>query len=579
MLTIGSARCAPALCTHATSKQISDVATTVTGDDIVPHMLRRITAGLALLLASASGDAADAHAQDSARADVSRWIFAGSEAENYLRYLQTLGMVREYPWSVRAFSSSELRRLRPASTDHPWANAPTLRARPIQFGGATIQVAPAEISTWYNTTFPYGMNDGPVWVGRGLTGQASGGVSARWGPLELTLAPTAFWTENRGFPLFPTGAGVSPFADGVIPGGVDRPQRFGPRGYGAIDPGQSTLRLDLLGIAVGVSSANQWWGPMSDFPFILGNNAAGFPHVFVGTSRAQNIFIGHVHTKVIYGRLEQTAFSVVPPDSASRFGAGMVVTFAPRGFPGLEVGGARFFHVPWPKDGLERDYFMHLFETFLKRRIEKDFLLHGPTGSSIDNQLASAFARWSLGKSGFEVYGEYGREDHSRDAYDLLMQPDHSAIYGFGMRKAWRSSSSITAVRGEIMNFQTNTLLRHRLEGGVYSHTYTRQGHTHRGQLLASAITAGGGAGATIVVERFDDSGSVHGRLSRLVVGDPDITTRIDVQYVLRIENRRHRQQSALETRYALDAIYDFNRRFGADVGNLRLSAAAVWHH
>src|SRR5437870_1201680 len=101
---------------------------------IVRLMLRRITmVGSAVVLACASPDAA--HAQDSTRAELSRWIFPGSEEESYLRYLQTLGIVKEYPWSVRAFSSDELRTLAPKTNDHPWANVRALRGRPLLYKG------------------------------------------------------------------------------------------------------------------------------------------------------------------------------------------------------------------------------------------------------------------------------------------------------------------------------------------------------------------------------------------------------------------------------------------------------------
>src|SRR5438034_5317517 len=141
---------------------------------IVRLMLRRITmVGSAVVLACASPGAA--HAQDSTRAELSRWIFPGSEEESYLRYLQTLGVVREYPWSVRAFSSDELRLLAPKSDDHPWANARGLRGRRLLYRGVRLEVAPATIDTWYTTAFPYGWNAGAVWVGRGLTGPVRGG--------------------------------------------------------------------------------------------------------------------------------------------------------------------------------------------------------------------------------------------------------------------------------------------------------------------------------------------------------------------------------------------------------------------
>ena len=47
-------------------------------------------------------------------------IFAGSQPENYLRYLQTMGLVPLYPWSSRAFSPREVDRLIPRDTAHPW---------------------------------------------------------------------------------------------------------------------------------------------------------------------------------------------------------------------------------------------------------------------------------------------------------------------------------------------------------------------------------------------------------------------------------------------------------------------------
>src|SRR5205809_304090 len=241
----------------------ADATAVPTRCHIVRRMLRRITTvGWAVVLACASPGAA--HAQDSTRAELSRWIFPGSEEESYLRYLQTLGMVREYPWSVRAFSSDELRLLTPKSSNHPWANARTLQGRPLLYKGVRLEVAPAAIDAWYNTAFPYGMNDGAVWVGRGLTAQMNGGASAQWGPIELTLAPTAFWAENRSFPLMPTGDSSRKFVDPIAPSSVDRPQRFGTGAYARIDPGQSSLRLDLLGASLGISTANEWWGPMSE---------------------------------------------------------------------------------------------------------------------------------------------------------------------------------------------------------------------------------------------------------------------------------------------------------------------------
>jgi hypothetical protein len=543
-------------------------------------MMRWITvAGSSVMLACAL--AGKARAQDSARAEVSRWIYPGSEEESYLRYLQTLGIVREYPWSVRAFSSYELRRLQPKSDDHPWANARALRARPILYKGVRAEVAPIEATTWYNTAFPFGMNDGAVWVGRGLTAEISAGASARWGPVELRLAPTAFWAENREFVLAPRGlSAISPYADPLFPIAVDRPQRFGNRAYSRLDFGQSSLQVDAAGVALGVSTANEWWGPMSEFPYVLGNNAPGFPHVFFGSSHPVNIFVGGVHARVLYAQLAQSAFSPETTSRGRRFAGGVIATFQPRGFPGLEVGATRFYNVAWPDSGLSSVYFTHLFETLLKKDITKIFA-PSPLApkSSTDNQLASAFARWTLARSGFELYGEYGREDHSADARDLLVEPNHSATYGVGARKAWRSGASILAVRFEVMNFETSSAARHRSEDGIYVHGYTRQGHTNRGQLLGTGIAVGNGAGSIISLERFDTRGFERVTWSRLLVQEiPGLGGAPDVQHVVRVERTFGRRGSSLQLRSALDGVYELNRNFGADKLNFRGQLGWAWH-
>ena len=84
------------------------------------------------------------------------------------------------------------------------------------------------------------------------------------------------------FPLLANGqSGDAAFGDGLYATVVDRPQRFGDGAYARVDAGQSQVRLDLLGAAVGFSNAHEWWGPAQRYPFLLGTNAAGFPHVFV----------------------------------------------------------------------------------------------------------------------------------------------------------------------------------------------------------------------------------------------------------------------------------------------------------
>jgi hypothetical protein len=533
---------------------------------------RRMRNAWVVVLAVAVGGGVEA--QDTARSPSP--LFVGSEAENYLRYLQSLGEIPHYPWSMRGFSDADVKKMRTGSASEVWSAWPVAGARRgSRWGG--VQTLPASASVIYNTLIPYGMNDGAVWAGRGLTVELRGGVTGRWGPLRVTLAPTAFRSENRAFGLMPVVPdSLSPFVDALRSPNVDRPQRFGNAPYGRIDPGQSGVRLEGLGAQIGFSWENRWWGPMSEFPYILGSNAGGFPHAFIGTSSPRDIWIGRLSAQVLYAQLSQTKYSPVMTGDSRRFASGMVIVFEPKPFPGLEIGGARFFHAQWPDSGLTSEYFTHLFETFIKARIGKAFQPAGPVNEkeSLDNQLASVFGRWVFPHSGVEVYAEFGREDHNWDGRDLFVELDHSAAIGFGLRKAWLTPDGLRALRFESLNYQASTLQRHRPQGGAYYHSFTRQGHTERGQLLGTAAGVGNGAAAAVTYERIVGARVSRVSWSRLVTLDPDIGPRGNAVYVLSAERFRRRGSDGL--RLGAGAILDMNHKL-TDSDALSFRFAVAW--
>jgi hypothetical protein len=516
-------------------------------------------------------------------------FFVGSPPENYLRYLQTVGLVPLYPWSSRPFSPRELDHLIPTSGDHPWRAR--LLASDRSFYGIRYDFVRPTATFRYNTGFPYGGNDGPVWAGRGLTSAVQLGFTARWGPASLSLAPMAFRAENRAFFIMPTGlTGAGAFAN-ALHGGVDLPQRFGDGPYQQLDPGQSTIRIDLPVISVGASTANIGWGPGTEYPLILGDNAAGFPHVFLQSSEPLNIFIGKLHGSIMWGQLAQSAYSPVtgPSEYTSqaepgrkRFTTGFVLVGEPRGITGLEIGGARFFHSIWPRSGIPRSYLTKAFQGFLKKNLPPDlppdprFPPDANTVGIADNQLLEVFARWVLPHSGFEISSEYGREDHAYDFRDLVQEPDHSRFYNLGLRKVISvSAQSMTAARFELINFQLPSLSRYRGEGEIYLHGLIRQGHTNRGQLLGANVGVGTAAGSTLAIDHYSPGGTwtvswvrdlnqERGNYVTLGVQEP---RSIDVSHALGIETTRYVRGFDVTT--GLTFVRDFNRDFSADVNNI----------
>ena len=429
---------------------------------------------------------------------------AGSEAERYLRVLQVAGVAPLYPWSIRAFSPAEVDRLAAGTAAHPWS----LRLPPADSarrGVRGVLLRPT-LRTVYNTAFPDGGNDGAVWAGRGATISATAGVALRWGALSVRLEPVAFWAQNRAFALAPNGQPDSlRFSDPANPLTIDLPQRFGDGAYWRLDPGQSTARLDARGFALGVSTANQQWGPTVDLPLLLGTNAAGFPHAFLGTSTPWNVGIGRLHGRAVWGSLAQSPYSSVTGNGSRRLMTGVLGVFTPRGLPGLEIGGARFFHTAWPAGGLRFSDLTEPFQALFKAGLAETG--EGPDDrSSDDNQLASAFARWVLPRAGFEAWAEYAREDHNWDLKDFLLQPDHDAAYTLGARKVWRQGASLVSLRAEVLDAQPGNLAAVRRQTIYYRHAFERQGHTVEGQILGSPA-AYGGSGSVLALEKYTPRG------------------------------------------------------------------------
>jgi hypothetical protein len=540
----------------------------------------RLSAAMCALTAAAAvliGAPPASVAQSPPRLDVAHEVFAGSELERYLRVMQLRGDGREQPWSQRALSAREVGNSFGDAEAHPWAARFSFSGDTA--GGGWGWVRP-RANAIFNSAFPYGGNDGAVWAGRGLTTAVSGGAWVRFGPLTGVIAPTAFVAQNAGFDMAPPGATDDPFADPRFPNAIDHPQRFGNGAYWRVDPGQSYLRVDLPVVALGVSTANQVWGPGNDYPIILGNNAAGFPHLFLGSSEPLDIYIGNLHGRMVWGMLDQSSHSPVRAGETRRFMAGLVGGFMPGWVPGLEIGASRFFHLPWPTQGFSLEHFLKPLEGLLKADLVGDGL---EGGSDQGNQLASVFARWVVPRAGFEVYGEFAREDHSLNLRDLLLEPDHNSAYMLGFQRAWTGSAARwLALRGEVVNAEISHLYRVRSQSPFYVHTWTPQGHTVRGQILGSPA-AYGGSGATIALEGYQRQGQASIAWSRTLrdrrgsyweTGTVE-TEAADVIHSLGAGATLFR--GPLDLRGGVVAAWELNRFFEDDAFNLSAEMGVRW--
>ncbi|MHB1265144.1 MAG: hypothetical protein ACYC1S_12135 [Gemmatimonadaceae bacterium] len=537
-------------------------------------MLRHTFMAVAVTL----GVAATASAQEPTRLDLGGGFVANGEGERYLRLLQLVGKAPRYPVAIRPWTRQEAKRLQPTA-DHPWASRFAKDSGDAD--GLKTRLLRPVLGLTGNSAFPEGEGEGPVWLGRGLTAQATVGARLTWGMLDVQLAPMGFWAQNASFGLAPNGlSGADAFRDARYPRNIDAPQRFGSGSYGRIDPGYSRVAVEGRWLSGGISTMPLAWGPARDEPLVVGPGAGGFPHLFLATGEPLPIWIGAVHLKMLSGRIEQTAWSPVVAPDRSRFASGAVATFLPRGVPGLEIGFARFEHRIWtPGEVTASDVFRPVTGIFSDPKRNRN--------SFSGNGYASAFVRWAVAPAGFEVYGEYGREDYAGNVRWFLQKPDDlgNLLLGF-QRVLGVSVTRMNVLRAELVNGELSSNERGQRGFEVpfppYVHSGVNQGHTVRGQILGSP-TAFGGAGWRVALDRYGRSGRTSWVLERRLLRDwlpvpVDPSGRApEVRYTVRGERLRFATAAWGELAGSAGLTWALNQNTVRHHDGINLQATARW--
>jgi hypothetical protein len=348
-------------------------------------------------------------------------------------------------------------------------------------------IMPAAVLLQSNSAYPRQQQDGLRWAGRGLSASVLTGAAIRWGPVTAALQPTATYQQNDDYTIRAvTRPELSSYSSFYHVGIIDWPQRFGSSSFWWIHPGQSFLRVDAFRLKAGFSTENLRWGPGRRNPLLMSDAAGGFPHVFLGTEHPVDLRIASLGVEAIWGRLaESNHFDIVATNDTRTF-AGIVATLTPKN-SNVTLGLARAYVRTRP-EGFS--LFDEIFGPYTGVRDNPDIAIQG------DNQLLSVFLSWVVPQGGFEVYGEYAREDHWEDALDLMMQLDHSRGYTFGLEKVFTLQGvKLLRVSGEATNLgMAPTWQSGRAGPTFYQHSQVVQGYTHRGQLLGAPIGPGSDA-------------------------------------------------------------------------------------
>lgn len=364
----------------------------------------------------------------------------------------------------------------------------------ISFG-----LLPISVIQQYNTKNPYGWNDGAMIPARGYQTLVSPGFFARAGIFSIQFKPEIIWAQNKSFEMFPSTHLDNVWANYYyFLNRIDNPEKFGSNSYSRVLTGQSSIRLNFKSVSIGFSTENLWWGPGKRNSLLMSNNAPGFKHLTLNTTRPIKSRIGNFEFQIIAGKLSSSG--ILPPEINRQYNGqalytakpddwryinAAVLTWQPRWIKGLFLGISRAYYLYRNDMGKSFvDYIPVVGSIFKSNAIGEDIKKR--------DQLAAFFFRWVLPNDKAEFYFEYGRNDFSLNLRDILMSPEHSQAYILGFKKLVElADKSYLQFATEFTHTAMPYSINLREQEGWYRHYQVRDGYTNNGQVIGAGIGPG----------------------------------------------------------------------------------------
>ena len=396
-----------------------------------------------------------------------------------------LGVEDDYRRDAHLFGASTSGYVLRGGADHPTDGAAGLRwERPY-------------VRLTRNSALPFSLNDGAAWAGRGESGLVRAGFRYRRARLRVVAAPELAVARNSDFELLAsTDPGLSAYASPYHKwrASIDMPMRFGDARLATVTLGQSMAGVTVGAAEIGVSSENVWWGPGRANGLMLSNNAEGFPHLFASTAHPLRTGLGDVEARYLLGVLSPSLYLEREIYDTQRAFSGAAVTLRPRRLSGLTIGVTRSVVSSTARDLQAVERALDVLTVWEPAPVDSTTRPRG-------DQLTGAFARWVLPADHVELYGEWVRSGAPRALRELLLAPQDGRAFTvggrflrpLGARVQGRIPSRYLRFELELTDTEQSVALRDRLvPAPFYTGLATREGYTHRGQVLGAAIGPGG---------------------------------------------------------------------------------------
>src|SRR5690606_20272282 len=211
---------------------------------------------------------------------------------------------------------------------------------------AVFSLLPVQNNSAFNSRRPYGWGNGIMIPNVGGQNYTTAGISLKYHFLNIQLQPEVLWAQNRSFEGFPrTFSNLINLARFASWNFGDHPERFGEGAYSKVAWGQSKISLSAGAFEIGASTENIWWGPGQFNALSFSNNARGFKHLSLNTTRPAKTFLGSFEGQLLIGRLESSGFEPTQHPGLNdqyfrnlskdwRYLNGLTISYQPKWTPG-----------------------------------------------------------------------------------------------------------------------------------------------------------------------------------------------------------------------------------------------------
>lgn len=365
-------------------------------------------------------------------------------------------------------------------------------------GDIEVRALPVVWQQQINSHHPYGWNDGAMISAKGYQASLSAGVFAKIGRLRIQLRPEIVYAANPYF-LQTYEAKNEPSFKTVIANyynNIDAPERFGNGSYSRADLGQSSIKLDLDPVSIGISNESLWWGPGVRNSLLMSNNAPGFLHATINTVRPITTPIGSFESQIVGGKLEGSGILPLSGLKHAKFNdwrylSGIIFVYQPKWVPGLHLGFDRTFTAYRSNMGSSFGDYFPFFSSLEKSSFQNDETFENLEDSHKRDQIFSLFAKWLMPESNSEIYFQYGKGDHNWDLRDAFVEVEHSRAYIVGFRKLMPFKSrpdEFVQLGIELTQLEPSGTRAVRNPGTWYSNSTIKHGYTNKGQFLGAGI-------------------------------------------------------------------------------------------